>query len=173
MKLRVPVLWIVLVLTGCATDAVQTATPADPYPPDACRIADADVAVLELAPTPASAPDDPAAFARSLPIDRSLTRAARWQHQAQGWSSLTLILQSAGARSLSLHLSDLKLPPRTQIWFCSPDGRLRHGPYREAAGGELWTPIVPGERALLQIWTPTAAHRQLTGRLADAQGGYR
>lgn len=177
MKLHVPAALVAALLAGCAAAPAQQSAPAAPFPPEACGAAFADDApVLKLAPTqpPDSAQKDaPIAFAQTLPIDRSLTRAGDWDHRPDGWSSLALALQSVGAKSLSLHLSGLKLPPRTQIWFCAPDGRLRHGPYREAAGGELWTPTVPGERALLQIWVPTAARDGLEGRLADAQGGYR
>lgn len=162
-----------LAFGGCASAPQAPAVTASAYPPEACGAAfPADAPLLELRRTRLPESAD-ASFAQHLDIDRSLGRAGRWTDRPDGWSSLALALQSPGAQSLSLHLSDMKLPPRTQIWFCSPDGRLRHGPYREATGGELWTPVVPGERAHLQIWVPTAARATFTGRLADAQGGYR
>lgn len=162
-----------LALGGCATAPPALVAAALAYPPEACGAAlPAEAPLLKLSPTRLPEGAD-ASFAQRLDIDRSLSRAGRWTDRADGWSSLALALQSPGAQSLSLHLSDMKLPPRTQVWFCSPDGRLRHGPYREATGGELWTPVVPGERAHLQIWVPTAARAEFEGRLADAQGGYR
>lgn len=162
----------ILVLGGC-TSAPEQPAAASAYPPEACGTAfPADTPLLKLRPTRRTDGDDDS-LAQRLDIDRSLSRAGRWVDRPDGWSSLTLALQSPGAQSLSLHLSDMKLPPRTQVWFCSPDGHLRHGPYREATGGELWTPVIPGERAHLQILMPTAARAKFKGVLADAQGGYR
>ncbi len=166
-----------LLLSGCAAQPASDSAPASAFPPEACGTAfPADAPQLQLKPTSAAADalepgTRPIALAHE--VDRSLTRAGRWHDRADGWSSLALALHSDGARSLALHLSALKLPRRSQLWFCSPDGRVRHGPYREATGGELYTPAVPGDRAHLQIWVPTAARATLAGRLADVQGGLR
>ncbi|MES0874429.1 hypothetical protein [Sinimarinibacterium thermocellulolyticum] len=176
MTLRTPLALILAILAGCAAAPRGPELPSSPYPPSACEADTAKHArLLTLPPTPAdpSAAGDPGALAQTLPIDRKLSRVGRWQHRSDGWSSLTVSLESSGARSLALHLSGLMLPPDTQIWFCTPDGRERLGPYRDAAGGELWTPPLRGDRALLQIWVPTSAHKALGGRLAEAQGGYR
>lgn len=164
-----------LLLTGCAgTTARDAAPPATAYPPEACGAGfPADAPVLKLAATTVPEKDAPVAFGKRIAVDRSLTRAGGWTDRPDGWSTLALVLQSAGARSLSLHLSELQLPPRTELWLCSPDGRVRHGPYREATGGELWTPVVPGEQASLQIWVPSTARHALKGTLADVQSGYR
>lgn len=163
----------IVVLGGCASAPEAPVAAASAYPPEACGTAfPSDAPLLKLRATQLQDGAD-ASFAQRLDIDRSLNRAGRWTDRPDGWSSLALALQSPGAHSLSLHLSEMKLPPRSQVWFCSPDGRLRHGPYREATGGELWTPVVPGERAHLQIWIPTAARAKFKGVLSDAQGGYR
>ncbi|MEC9364999.1 MAG: hypothetical protein VYC42_17400 [Pseudomonadota bacterium] len=153
---------------GCAGRPAPTPAPSQPYPPPACdRTAIEHADELKL---PATRPDDQQAFARRLAVYRKLSRLGRWQ-QAQGWSTLVVQMHSAGATSLSAHLAGLQLPPRTEVWWCSGDGRERHGPYREAAGGELWTPVIRDERAMLQIWLPSAAVRDLEGVLADVQGG--
>lgn len=161
----------VSLLGACASRAPATAANAAPYPPPACDAQAFDRAkALKLSSTQS---DDADGFSRRIPIGRALTRVARVQDTDSGWSTLLVLMQSEGAQSLSAHLRELKLPARTEIWWCSADGRERHGPYRDAAGGELWTPVIRADRALLQVWMPTASFRKFEGELADVQGGLR
>jgi hypothetical protein len=158
---------LALMLAACAATPEPPRPAALPAssPASACNAGAIDqAATLKLRAT--HNPDG--SFLERIDVSRSLTR---WREFGE-WSVLGLAVQSAGARSLAAHLSALELPARTEIWWCSPDGRLRHGPYRDAAGGSLWTPVVNGEQALLQIWVPTSLRRSFAGTLADVQGGF-
>lgn len=168
-----------LLAGGCST-AVMTSVPPPSGPaPDGCgRDFPAKAPVLELDPTvaPAAAPRRkgvPYSFASSLPVNRELATTGLWTDFEDGWSSLALRLRSEGARTLSVHLTQASLPPMTEIWLCSGDGRVRQGPYREAVGGELWTPVVPGSEARIEVILPTQHKRSFEGLLAEAFGGYR
>ncbi|MDD3764251.1 MAG: hypothetical protein PHP86_13260 [Nevskiales bacterium] len=164
---------------ACATPAAEAPPPQTPLPPDACRALQLDrVPQLTLPRTlPPQHTDDnksaPLQIAQPFGIGRTLTGKGRWQDGADGWSSLTLRLYSENARSLSIHLSGVRLPRQSELWYCSEDGRMRHGPYRDATGGELWTPVVSGERALIQVWVPTRARGQFEAVLESVQGGFR
>lgn len=64
---------------------------------------------------------------------------------------------SAGADSLLLALDHLRLPAGAELWFYDAQGRVMQGPYTRddiGASGQLWTPIVPGEIAVLEIDAP-------------------
>ena len=162
---------LVATMLGACASTPRADAPAAPYPPPACDAPAFDRAkTLELRPTRS---DDADAFARRIPVGRSLARVARVHDTDSGWSTLLVLMQSEGAQSLSAHLRGLQLPARTEIWWCSADGRERHGPYRDAVGGELWTPVIRADRALLQVWMPAASLRQFEGELADVQGGLR
>jgi hypothetical protein len=162
---------IVTLLSACASRSPVNAMNAAPYPPPAC-----DTQAFERAKRlklSATTSKDADAFSRSIGVNRALTRVGHVHDVDSGWSTVLVMVQSEGALSLSAHLRDLKLPARTEIWWCSADGRERHGPYREAAGGDLWTPVIRADRGLLQVWMPTASYRSFEGELADVQGGLR
>lgn len=175
---RIAATLIPLLLLACAAPIEPSARPASAKAPEGCGTHFSPSApLLTLSPTRATAP--PAAkgqaysFAHEIEVRRDLNRAGTWVDFGDGWSVLSLRIASADAKSLSLHLSKLQLPRRTQIWFCSADRRFKQGPYREAAGGDLWTPVVMGSEALLQIDVPTADRRAFKGELAEAFGGFR
>ncbi|HUP92708.1 MAG TPA: hypothetical protein VM074_10710 [Solimonas sp.] len=163
--------------------ACQSAPPAPPAAsatsPEGCTIDfPADAPLLALAATEAPAQTDdrkgqPLRFATSIAVHRQLEDAGAWGEFSDGWSSLYLRVASPGAKSLSLHLAQLSLPARAQVWFCSADNRVRQGPYREAVSGELWTPVVPGSEARIEVQVPTAAKRELRAQLAEVFGAYR
>ena len=134
--------------------------------------------LLTLAPT--LAPDDltdsksaPLRFANTLSIGKPLARVARLTHFDNGWSALGLRLRSAGAKSISVHLAAATLPPGTEVWLCAPDGRVRQGPYREAVGGDVWTPVVPGDEAWLEVLFETRRSDAFKATLAEIYGGFR
>jgi hypothetical protein len=159
------------VLSACVSQPLSSTPPSTPYPPEACGAAfPADAPRLKLARTRAPEAEDTALPPpQSLSVNRSLSSAGRWFDRADGWSTLALRLHSDNAASLSLYLSDMEIPRDAQVWACSPDGRQRHGPYRHATGGQLWTPAVSGDTLNLQVWVPSFRRGELRGRIVDAQ----
>ncbi len=161
----------VVLLSACVTPPPPTTKPpATPYPPEACTQAMKNVEHLKLSRTKEDGGDQ---LSKVIRVGRSLNKASEWIDRADGWSVSTLMLTSPGAISLSVQLSHLSLPRGAQVWLCSPNGRVRHGPYREDDGESLWSPVVPGDTAMLQIWSPSNARLSLKGELDSVQGGYR
>lgn len=164
---------------ACAAPVEQAPPrPASAKPPEGCGKNFSPTApLLTLAPTRPAAPPagkgEAYQFAHEIKVHADLAREGAWTDYTDGWSILSLRVTSAEAKSLSVHLSRLELPARTQIWFCSADRRYKQGPYREAVGGDLWTAVVPGAEGLLQVDVPTADRHRFKGELAEAFGGFR
>lgn len=115
----------------------------------------------------------PLQIANAIPVNQLLDHVARLTPFDNGWSSYALRIRSAGAKSLSVHLAALQLPGGSEIWFCSPDGSLRHGPYREVPTGDLWTPVVTGEEAWLEVLVHSRKRNEFQATLGDVFGGFR
>jgi lysyl endopeptidase len=165
-------------LAGCASREAAPVPQASATPPEGCgKNFPPDTPLLKLdrteTPKTSAQKSQPFQFANQIEVDSELQDEGAWTDYTDGWSSLTLRLSSENAKSMALHLTRLELPERAQVWFCSADGHLRQGPYREAAGGELWTPVVLGAEARLQIDVPTLDKAGLKGEIAEAFGGFR
>jgi hypothetical protein len=168
-----------LTIAACASHQEQAPPPpAAQQAPDGCgKNFPANARLIKLAPTRepkgSDRKDHPFQFANEIKVHGDLVKEGAWTDFNDGWSTLALRIASADATSLALHLTKLQFPARTQLWFCSADNHYKQGPYREAVGGEPWTPVVLGAEAKLQIDVPTADRRQFTGELAEAFGGFR
>lgn len=141
--------------------------------PSACAPLGSE-AKLQLPATPASKNSNSAEaldLAQVYTVNRPLQEVAVWQDREDGWSLLSLQIGSAHARSIAVRLREVKLPGATQAWLCG--STARQGPFTEAPKGELWTPVVAGEQARLEVWVPTAQRGEFTAMLADVYGGYR
>jgi len=146
--------------------------------PDGCRARSAETPPILTLPktetlTQHSSKGEPMELAQVHTVNRPLERVGVWTDYDDQWSLLSLQLGSQGARSIAVRLRDSTLPPKTEIWLCSADRRVHQGPYREATGGELWTPVIPGDAALIEVWVPTAYKPRFKAELADVYGGYR
>lgn len=185
MRLRRPLalscLCSALTLAACGNQPQQQAFGASlvsssTTQPPSCA-AGGSGASLQLPPTQAAPTrhdkSEPLEFAQVYTVNRPLQEVGVWQERENGWSVLSLQIGSDNARSIAVRLRDARLPPSTHAWLCSADGSTRQGPFDEAPNGELWTPIVPGSRARLEIWVPTQTRSQFTAMLADVYGGYR
>jgi hypothetical protein len=171
------------IVAGCqSTPSVADATLITAPPgraPLACAAGFAERAdrlKLERTEAPAQISDSkgaPLRFANTISVNKSLTRAAALTNFDNGWSSLALRLKSEGAKSISVHLSDASLPRGTEVWLCSADSRYKEGPYRDAVGGDVWTPVVPGDEAWLEVLVPTARKKDFKATLAEVFGGFR
>lgn len=83
-------------------------------------------------------------------------------------------VQSAGALGLALEFSRYSLPEGAALWLYDEDGRLVQGPYTQAnhtPEGKLWTAIVPGAAAVIELRVPTAKRSEVQlelGQLSHA-----
>lgn len=170
-------------LAGCMSSPTAadttTNTPASRNAPPPCSANFAQRAgSLVLANT--KVPKDlvenksaPLEFANTINVSKSLKELARVSHYDNGWSSFALSVQSRGAQSISVHISAASMPRNSEIWLCSPDGLRNEGPYRDPVGGDVWTPVVPGDVAWLEVLVPTSQESAFKATLAEVFGGFR
>lgn len=114
------------------------------------------------------------------PLQFAVSLATNWAEADGHWTTegdqavWRLAIHSAGAESLNLQLTDTVLPGGATLFLQAPDGRYRHGPYLQQSlhDGRLWTPIVPGEWAVLEARMPANARPDFELRVASAQHGF-
>lgn len=185
MLRKILLMLILLSLNACSLvlSSPPKYLPAEPPPspetPYACasdfaRRSELLTLPATFAPThPQDNKSAPLSFANRLPVNQLLDHIARLTPFDNGWSSYALRIQSPGAKSLSVHLGALQLPGGSEVWLCSADGSVRQGPYREAVTGELWTPVVPGDEAWLEVLVHSRKRDEFQATLVDVSGGFR
>ncbi|RMH22083.1 MAG: hypothetical protein D6696_04140 [Acidobacteria bacterium] len=102
----------------------------------------------------------PYRFAATRPLHLTADAAGTWEDLDDGGRLWRLRLRSPGALSLSLHLSRVELPPGAALWLYNRAADHLQGPYgagRVNRRGELWTALVYGEEAVLELYLPPAA----------------
>lgn len=106
---------------------------------------------------PERGPRDPVRLAVSVPMSLGLEHGA-WSTEGDTavWRAR---VQSVGATLLVAAFDRLALPEGAQLRWSSPDGEVVQGPYSAADvndSGGLWTALVPGDEALLELRVPQA-----------------
>lgn len=109
----------------------------------------------------AAGPPQPRAFA-AAGQERWPLASGRWEPLNDGrwvWRSRA---RGAGAESLHFRLDGLSLPDEATLFVYAPDGGDVRGPYtaQDVRAGTLWTPVVRGSEAILEILVP-AAQREM------------
>ena len=69
-------------------------------------------------------------------------------------------MSSAGATDLNFGFTRYWLPPGATLHILSGEENYFQGPYTDGDNkphGQLWTPVVPGERAVLELYVPPDA----------------
>jgi hypothetical protein len=112
-------------------------------------------------------------------IPRSLhltpARGGRWLALADGGRLWQARLRVPGATDLNLTLSRFALPRGATLHLFSAGERYYEGPYTAAdmrAHGRFWSPVVPGEEAVLELYLPAGAGEPDIA-LAAVNAGYR
>ncbi len=80
-----------------------------------------------------------------------------WARQGTAELTWSLVVRSPGARSLNFGFRRFRMPPGGRLAIAAADGSHRLRPFTaldEDAHGELWTPVVLGEEAVLQVAVP-------------------
>ena len=94
-------------------------------------------------------------LSRPTPFERAGGAVAR---SARGGLVWTGEVKIEGAWALRLHLDSPSLPPGSRVWAFAPGGRTSEvsGPRlaRAVAQGELWTGVIAGDRAWLEVEIP-------------------
>ncbi len=102
--------------------------------------------------------------------------AGAWQTLPDGQALWRLELSAPNAVGIDLGFSTLFLPQGARLYFTSADGAVVRGPYTDAdvtAHGEFWLPIVPGDRARLELIVPAERQADVRAVLGVVHRAYR
>ncbi len=114
----------------------------------------------------------------AIPVDVAVTPESHgtWETLADGrlWR---LRVHSPGATDLNFGFTRYRLPAGATLHVWSESRSTYEGPYSDRdhkAHGQLWTPPVPGERAVVELFLPAAAAGEAaTLELTRVGTGYR
>lgn len=114
----------------------------------------------------------PPSLALSVPMSLSLQDGV-WSEQGEVaiWQAR---VTSVGATLIVAAFDRFDLPPGAQLRLQDPAGTTVQGPYTRAdraADGSLWTAMVPGEEALLELQVPVAEREAVDLHLASIGHG--
>jgi len=143
-----------------------------------------DVARLRAEDAQREARDLPPRFAQPLAVDLTPQNAGRWETLDADNMVWRLRVQSHGALSLNFGFSEYRMPQGGRL-LVYPAGLTRNdvdvdlGLVRaftaadNDAHGQLWTPVVPGSQAVIEVVVPRAKIGELRLRLGTVGHDYR
>ncbi len=86
-----------------------------------------------------------------------------------------LRLHSPNARSINLGFTNYRLPEGASLTLASANGQDRIRPFTAADNkphGQLWTPIVAGEEAVLELRVPAALRNEVALQIGSINAGF-
>ncbi|MDB5968456.1 MAG: hypothetical protein JWQ90_906 [Hydrocarboniphaga sp.] len=122
----------------------------------------------------ASNKSDPVQFAIATPLKVGLD-GGLWDRADANTDRWRARVRSAGALGLGLEFSKFALPEGAALWVYDDAGQLVQGPYTRAdqtAEGKLWTAIVPGSSAVLELQVPAEARDAVQLELAQVDHAF-
>ena len=122
-------------------------------------------------------PGAPVRFAEPFTVDVSPLGYGRWEAGSDGRTAVwRLRVVSEGAVSLNLGFSRYRMPPGGRLRVHTLDGAEVLGPYTDADNeehGELWTPVLSGGDAVIEVAVPVDRIGELDLGLAKVNRGFR
>ncbi|MYH24164.1 MAG: hypothetical protein F4156_02990, partial [Holophagales bacterium] len=122
-------------------------------------------------------PNDPFVFADPFAVAAGPSSHGRWEVAADGRTAVwRLRVVSEGAVSLNFGFARYRMPPGGRLRIHTPDGGEVVGPYTEADNeehGELWTPVLPGGEAVIEVAAPVGRIGELELEIGSVNRGFR
>ena len=177
------VLMLAVILTVCGTADARRGDPPKSVTLKVAAIS--DVKVLHAGPidrATALAEDkarvEPGPMRFALPEDVSITPAnhGTWENLADGGRLWRLQIHAPNATDLNFGFLKYRLPPGATLHIVSEDNDYYQGPFTakdNKAHGEFWSPLVPGERAVLELYVPAGSRFEPELELGRIGRGYR
>ncbi|MCM2329642.1 MAG: choice-of-anchor J domain-containing protein, partial [Lysobacter sp.] len=109
--------------------------------------------------------------ARDMPaVAQARAAALRWEPVAGGGFAAQWEIASAGARALRVELEAGRLPDGVQLRFAgAADTGTVYGPFTaadvQAMGATYWSPVLEGERAIVEVYAPDMTARDVSVRI--------
>jgi hypothetical protein len=123
----------------------------------------------------AASKSQPYQFAVRAPLSVTLADGLWDRPDTQTWRWRMRVV-SPGAESLNLEFAKFQLPEGASLWIYDTDGKLVQGPYIAAnrtQQGNLWTALVLGSQAVLELRVPYALRDQAELELGAVNHGFR
>jgi hypothetical protein len=118
----------------------------------------------------------PLRFAIPFPVAESVAYSGTWEILAGGDRLWRLRVSSPGADSLNFGFTRFHLPSGARLFIYAADGSLVRGPFTDAdneAHRQFWSPVVPGESAVIELSVPSELERFVELELTAVNHGYR
>lgn len=99
-----------------------------------------------------------------------------WEMLPDGGQVWRLHVQCEGATDLNFGFSQFELPEGATLHIVSPDHDYCQGPYTSRDNkphGQFWSPVVPGDNAILEVYLPAGVDRWPTLVLSRVGRGFR
>jgi hypothetical protein len=117
----------------------------------------------------------PLRFAVAHALNSTPTTDGTWEQLADG-RLCRLRVSAAGATDLNLGFTRFWLPEGATLHVISESEPYFQGPYTARDNkphGQLWTPLIPGDGAVIELFVPTQAKQQPQLVLGQVGAGYR
>ena len=159
-----------LLLALCATNAfaLSPGRQLELQPLDRAALAREDAALV-LAGAPPR-------FAVAKRVAVTPANAGTWEDTKDGSRTWRWRVTAPDAVSLNFGFSHFHLPDGATLVVRSADGREARGPFTNAdedAHGQLWTPVVRGNDAVVELKVPAALAGEVSIEIAQVGHGYR
>ncbi|MCB0569028.1 MAG: proprotein convertase P-domain-containing protein [Phaeodactylibacter sp.] len=108
-------------------------------------------------------------FAEAIDVDITPERYGLWEMLPGGKAVWRLRIRSDGAHSLNFGFLEYYMPPGAELLIYTPEGRHILGPFTPSDNEphqQLWTPVLPGDEAVLEIQAPVRQREYIRLRLA-------
>jgi len=118
----------------------------------------------------------PHQFADPIPVSITPATHGTTEVLADGSRLWRLRIEAPGATDLNLGLTRYDLPPGATLYVFSEDRSYWEGPYTyedNAPHGELWLPVVPGSRAIVELYVPSVAAYEPALEIGQIGYGFR
>lgn len=118
----------------------------------------------------------PYRFARPERVDLDPSNSGTWETPAPGLQLWRLRIESPGAVSLNLGFVRYRLPEGARLAIHAPDSDARVLVFDAADNkphGQLWTPVLPGDRVVVELTVPTELRDEVRLKLGSIGSGYR
>ncbi len=151
---------------------VQTVSPLTTVPQYALPPTDSQA---ELAKDAQNAVHIPLRYAVARPVEITPATYGTWEQLPNGrlWR---LRFVSSGATDLNFGFTKFHLPEGATLHIISESDSYYQGPYTAADGQQseqLWTPVVPGDSAILELFVPAGATEEPQLEITQVSTGYR
>ncbi len=118
----------------------------------------------------------PHQFADPVPMAVTPETRGTWETLADGARLWRLRIDAPGATDLNLGFDRFLLPPGATLYAIAEGRAYWEGPYTyedNESHGQLWLPVIPGDRAIVELYVPRDAKFEPDLSLAQVGYGFR